>query len=226
MPKPRTHARKAPSAYRRISQKATAAESFADFGPGVELDVLTFGQFSLIDALDALLDITGPARVALVTWTSADFDLAQIEAQIGRSAITEFRLLTDRSFPKRKPQFVRTIMQRFGKDAIRTTKTHAKWITITNDAWTVTVRTSMNLNYNPRLEYLQVSTDPELHDFYAAITDAVWADAAEGLTEAGLPDLEGLAGMMVETTPPPVRMGEPPRMGTPPRVGPSASDAG
>jgi hypothetical protein len=32
--------------------------------------------------------------------------------------------------------------------------------------------------------------------------------------------------MMVETTPPPVRMGEPPRMGTPPRVGPSASDAG
>ena len=58
-----SHARPArESSKHRVSKTATAADSLAGFGHDTEVDVLTFGQFSIIDAIEAVLDITGPSR--------------------------------------------------------------------------------------------------------------------------------------------------------------------
>ena len=99
--------RRVSTSRKRLSKIADARDTLAGFDHGVEIDVATFGQFSLIDAIEAILDVTGPASVTLATWTAAEFDLTQIEAQLLRAQITDLRLIIDRSFVSRQPRFVR-----------------------------------------------------------------------------------------------------------------------
>ena len=206
---------------KRVSKIADARDSLAGFGHGVEVDVLTFGQFSIIDAIEAVLDIAGPAAVTLATWTAAEFDLTQIEAQLLRSQITDLRLIIDRSFVSRQPRFVRLIHERFGEGSVRSTRTHAKFVVIRNDDWSVVIRTSMNLNHNPRLEYLQVVDDAELAAMYLEVADGIFNEEPPGLeNRRNLPELAGVAGVEPSI---PVRMGKDPAMGRRPRMGHGAA---
>lgn len=207
------HARKAPtdSARRRVSKVASARDTLAEFDHGVEVDVLTFGQFSIIDAIEAILERTGPAHVTLATWTAAEFDLSQLQAQILRASILDLRLIIDRSFVTRHPKFVNIIESKFGAGSVRTTKTHAKFVAITNDDWSVLIRTSMNLNYNPRLEYLQVCDSPELCALYLDVADRLFEEEDPGMDQArGMPLLDGVASVEPRYA---VKMGRAPRVG-------------
>ena len=214
---PPTHARPVGTSRKRVSKIANARDSLAGFGHDVEVDILTLGQFSIIDAVEAVLEITGPARVTLATWTAAEFDLTQIEAQIVGAAITDLRLIIDRSFVARQPRFVDLIHQRFGVDSVRSTRTHAKFVVIANAGWNVVMRTSMNLNHNPRIEYLQVVDDADLAGMYLAMSDSIFDEEPPGLeNRRSVPDLAGVDGIAPSI---PVRMGTPPATGSRPRMG-------
>ena len=92
--------------------------------------------------------------------------------QTGR--ITGCRFLVDQTFVRRVPALAAQIRRQFGDDAIRVTKTHAKFCTIVNNEWQVALRSSMNLNQNPRLESFQLGHDPELCAFLTAALDDIW----------------------------------------------------
>lgn len=206
-----THKRPSSSSRKRLSKVSTAAEALAEFSHGVEVDCLTFGQFSIIDAIEAVLAKTGPARVTLATWTAAEFDLSQIQAQILTANILDFQMIIDRSFVTRHPRFVQTIIDKFGADSVRTTNTHAKFILIENAGWSVVIRTSMNLNHNPRLEYLQVADDAELLAFYRHVCDAIFDEEPEGLGKTrGMPALAGVSDVPRQHA---ISFGKQPRMG-------------
>lgn len=49
----------------RAAKHHQAADAFGPIEPGCEIFCFTFGQFSLIDAIAALIDATGPADVTL-----------------------------------------------------------------------------------------------------------------------------------------------------------------
>jgi hypothetical protein len=213
MPKAISAARKAPteSSRRRVSKIATARDTLAEFDHGIEVDVLTFGQFSIIDAIEAVLEKTGPAHVTLATWTAAEFDLSQLQAQILRAGILDLRMIIDRSFVSRHPKFVEIIRQKFGMQSVRTTKTHAKFVALTNENWNVLIRTSMNLNYNPRLEYLPVCDDAALCGMYLDVADRLFEEEDEGMDQSrGMPLLAGIDHVAPK---PRVRMGRQPRVG-------------
>ena len=212
-----TYSRPTPRSSKRVSKIAGAADTLAGFDHGQEVDALTFGQFSIIDAIEAVLAKTGPADVVLATWTAADFDLAQIEQQIVSRGILSLRLIIDRSFVARKPQFVDLIHERFGRDSVRSTRSHAKFVILTNTEWSVVIRTSMNLNHNPRLEYLQVVDDPDLAEMYLQVAAGIFAEEEPGLANRrGVPELAGVIGVEPNV---PVRMGLPPAKGDCPRMG-------
>lgn len=211
-----THARPVGTSKKRVSKTADARDSLAGFNCDTEIDVLTMGQFSIVDAIEAVLEVTGPAKVTLSTWTAAAFDLAQIEAKIQQAAITDLRLIIDRSFVSRQPKFVEVIETKFGKGSVRTTRTHAKFVVITNDCWSVVMRTSMNLNHNPRIEYLQVVNDTALAEMYLEVADELFSEIPEGMGNSrGVPDLVGIEGVAPAV---PVRMGQPPKVGAKPRM--------
>ena len=179
----------------RLSKVTNARDALAEFGRGVELYCLTFGQFSLMDAVIALLEKTGPAHVAIGTWTAATADLDRSAAMVQDERILSARFVVDCSFPQRQPAYARVLLERFGSDAIRTTRTHAKFVVMTNDEWNVVVRTSMNLNENPRLENIEVTDDPEFAAFMLRVVDEIFQEETPDFVTKKPPVLAGIPGI-------------------------------
>lgn len=155
---------------RRIVSAPTslAAETIGTLTPGVSIVGLTKGQFSLMDLVIAVLDQVGVADVIVSTWTADLRDAAMVRSLVMNERIRSFRLLCDRSLLARDPAYVETLLEFFGPEAIRTSRTHAKLALIGNDRWHVAIRTSMNLNRNTRFEQFDLDDDPAVYEFLRA----------------------------------------------------------
>jgi len=159
---------------RKLIRKETAAEAIKGFEPGMEIFGFTKGQFSLIELIDATCDVTGPAHITVSTWTAANTDLNAAQAFLASGKLLSARFLLDFSFQRRAPGMAHSIRQQFGVDAIRVSRVHAKFVLLRNEKWSVVIRTSMNLNTNPRFEDFTISDDPAMADFLSAITDEIF----------------------------------------------------
>jgi len=146
--------------------------------------LLTKGQFSLIDLIRAVLERTGPADLVVSTWTAAGREIEDAAALLGDGRIRSLRWLVDFSFQSRRPDLCGALREAFGDETIRVTRNHAKFVLASNDAWSVVVRTSMNLNKNPRLEYVEVCDDRDLLGFYLWVVDEVFGAQEAGAVEA------------------------------------------
>lgn len=193
----RSVTRSVPARRPRLSKVTNARDALADFGRGLETYCLTFGQFSLMDALEAVLEKTGPADVAISTWTAGNADLSRSAEQLRCGNIRSLRFVADCSFGQRQPGYLAELVRLFGEGAIRTTRTHAKFAVITNDEWSVAVRTSMNLNENPRLENIEVSDDPVLAGFLLQVVDEIFAEELAGdFSTKSRPVLAGIEAVL------------------------------
>jgi hypothetical protein len=194
MTKPISYRRSRPP--RTISAARTESASRAlRIESGCEIVCLTHGQFSLVDALDALLRQTGSAHVSIATWTAAAADTERAEQLLRDDRIISMRWLVDRSFETRQPDYCATLRRLFGDAAIRTTRSHAKFATLRNESWDLAIRTSMNLNHNARLELIEVSDDPALADFLDAQFGEVFARQASGVMDGELPPIRRIAAI-------------------------------
>jgi hypothetical protein len=154
-----------------------------------------------MDAVEAVLEKTGPADVAISTWTAGGADLSRSAEHLHDGNIRSLRFIADCSFGQRQPGYLAQLVRLFGEGSIRTTRTHAKFVVITNDDWAVSVRTSMNLNENPRLESIEVSDDPDLAGFLLRVVDEIFAEEKPGdFTTKSRPELVGMEGIAPMST--------------------------
>jgi hypothetical protein len=162
----------------------SAAEAIAQLEhDGCDLVGLTRGQFSLTDMLTAVLDKTGPAALSISTWTATSASVQSMLELLQTGQITRCRWLVDTTFVRRVPALVAQIRKEFGDDAIRVTRTHAKIATVTNEKWKVAIRSSMNLNQNPRLESFEIGHDPQLCEWLEGVLSDVWRNQPRRLAE-------------------------------------------
>jgi hypothetical protein len=161
--------------------EGTAAQAVAGLVQGGRLIGLTSGQFSLLDLIRALLDLTGPADVLLSTWTAGIRDVETAAWLLGGGQIRSLRILTDRSFPTRQPKYCRRLVELFGPECLVVTRTHAKFAVIENEGWTLAVRSSMNLNKNTRWEQFDVDDDPEVAALFRGFAEEVAAASGTGI---------------------------------------------
>jgi len=152
----------------------SAKKTIGKLYKGCEIFGLTKGQFSLSDLIKAILDQTGPVKLQISTWTAAKADIKSAYNLLKSGNIQSVRFLVDQSFKTRQPEYCKFLLEMFGSDAVRMTRSHCKFVLIRNEEWNITVRTSMNLNKNPRLENFEVSDDPKLCDFMQSLIDEVW----------------------------------------------------
>jgi hypothetical protein len=175
----------------RIAKRAKASDAIGTIKKGTDTFILTFGQFSLIDALVAILDQVGQAEVTICTWTAAHADLTRSAGLMESAQISRLRMIVDGSFETRKPEYCAHMRQIFGDDCIRAIKTHAKFLLIRSATHDIVVRTSMNLNENPRMESLEVSEDLQLAEFFETITEEIFAERPAGNFRQVMPKLDG-----------------------------------
>lgn len=159
----------------------TAYQAIGRLEPGCEIFGFTKGQFSLMDVVTAILSQIGAASVDISTWTAANADIEHCYQFINTGKITKTRWVVDQSFPCRQPDYFQGLIGRFGVDSIRVTRTHAKFCLIRNDDWNIVLRSSMNLNKNPRFENFEISDDPDFADYFQMVVDEIFSsvDVAE-----------------------------------------------
>lgn len=183
--------RKIPAS-RKIEDQRRAASAAAVVAQlkrdGNELVGLTRGQFSLTELIEAVLAKTGPAQLGISTWTAASASVESMLRLLQTGQVTGCRWLVDTTFVRRVPALVAEIRKQFGDDAIRVTRTHAKFVTVVNQEWQVAIRSSMNLNQNPRMESFELGHDPELCNWLVGVLDDVWAKQSRRMAEASNTD--------------------------------------
>lgn len=177
----------------RASGLVTAAEAVGEFPADAVVTGVTKGGFSMLDLIEHLLTLTGPADVAVSTWTMGvyDADLLWRFANVG--AITSIRFVLDPSIFKVDGQRSRhsaAFLGAFGGEAIRAVSNHAKFTVLDGVDRHITICSSMNLNRNKRLENFVIFDGTEIAAFYRGIVDQVFrqvrpiADAAK-VSQAG-----------------------------------------
>ena len=177
------------TAFRDTPQTARAESSgvksalamIGEIRKGERVIGLTKGQFSLIDLLKAVLESTGPADVTVSTWTTGIKDAEEAGWLLDTGKIRSIRFLTDRSFASRQPRYAAAMLRRFGRDAIVCTRTHAKFLIVRGDDLHVAVRSSMNLNRNPRFEQFDLDESPAICDWLSSHVDELVRDKTSGL---------------------------------------------
>lgn len=172
---------------RRTLTVANAAEALGPVTPGIELYALCRGDYSLIDIIEHCLGATGPVDATISTWTAAGADLGFAEGFVTDGRLRSCRWLVDFSFPRCQPGYFGLLVDRFGAESIRATANHAKFVLLRNEAWSLVLRTSMNLNLNRRLESIEVSDDPAMAGYLSAVIDEAFAATTGQATVKAIP---------------------------------------
>ena len=129
----------------------------------------------MIDLATAVLETTGPADVAVWTWSIAEYEVEALSAFLNDGRVQSLRLVMDWAGLNRDMPIVAEFQSKFGLDCIRVTKTHAKIVAITTECgWRVVIRGSMNLNANPRFEQFDVSDDQGIYSVVGEMMDELW----------------------------------------------------
>lgn len=177
----------------RLYKVGNAHHALQEFDKHRETVCYTFGQFSLVDVVAALLDRTGPARVDICVWAVGAADLQRTKRITAGGRATRLRWVLDQGFESRTPHYLEQMRAIYGDEQIRTIRAHAKFVLIANDEWNITVRTSMNLNQNTRFEHLDVVDDQALHAWHEKIVDGIFErEPAGDYSSKGMTDITGV----------------------------------
>jgi hypothetical protein len=157
-----------------------ADSALAGFEQGCHLLGMTMGQFSLIDMIHSLLKKTGPADVYIATWSAGIKDAHQVRWLMDTQLIRGIRLLTDHSYVNRQKRYAASIEELFGRENIRTSEMHAKFVLIGNEDYQVALVSSMNLNANRTCETFMVYESAEIFQFYRGFIEHHFDGMADG----------------------------------------------
>lgn len=146
---------------RAVECFSAAAACIGTLEAGMALFAITRGQFSMIDAVLACLEQTGPARISLWTWTVAEYEVECLARLRMDGRITDGTLIIDYGARNKNASIIREWKDRFGQMAVRYVVNHAKIATIDGGGWRLLLLGSMNLNCNLRFEQLDVTEGGE-----------------------------------------------------------------
>ncbi len=169
---------------RDVRRRESAAEAIAGLDRTTEIFGFTKGQFSLLDLWLAALDIIGPSHLTISTWTAARKEIKTLGDLQSDGKLLGSRWLIDFTFARRDPAAAQAIRNTFGIDSCRVAKNHSKFAIFQNDKWKLVLRTSMNLNMNPRFEDFTIAHDPDLADFLNTIMDEIFSRQKRSLINA------------------------------------------
>jgi len=175
--------RKSPKRVMKKCPHQSAREAIGILTPDCSIIGVTKGQFSLLDLIRAVAAQTGQAALSVSTWSTGIRDTQNMNILINKKAFTSVTLCLDRSFSGRQPQYVKEVIKVWGEGNVRMTRNHAKFFMLRNDEWNICVRSSMNLNHNPRMEQFDLDDNKELCDFFQGIVDEIFEKMPPGLTK-------------------------------------------
>lgn len=120
-----------------------------DVLPGDIINFTTKNRWSVHEMLVYLLQLSGPAKVYISTWSISEEAARTIVELRDKGIITEIYCLFDKKVTIRNPVPLQLCM---GFPHLALTEVHAKVTVIENDRWSLTLTGSANYNKNRRIE--------------------------------------------------------------------------
>jgi hypothetical protein len=154
---------------------------------------LTFGHFSLLDLVEAVVAVTGPADVSVVAWSAGRADADRVRMLLGSGRFLSVRVIVGLRAESghADPAY---LVRLFGRDSVREIRSHAKFVTVSNpDGWRVAITSSMNLNQNRRCEHFELADEATRFGLFAGFVDEVFR--GEFASVLRMPELPGLVGV-------------------------------
>jgi len=139
----------------------TAQEALGTIEHGEHVFLITRGQFSMLDMIEVVIRQIGECNISVWTWAIADYEVQAMDALALNRKLLSARLIVDRSAERRSVETIDMWRERFGSDSVRVCKNHAKIARIWNAEWSILIRGSMNLNFNPRFEQADITEGGE-----------------------------------------------------------------
>ena len=144
---------------------ATAGDMIGPIEPGCEIACMTAGQYGFIEILNHLLNQIGPSHCIICTWTANYMNIKKAMSFCRDSRLLSCKWMADKSFASRKPDLANHLVTYFGERCIFTAANHGKFILLYNDAYSLVLRTSMNLDEPPMIEFFQISDDRDFLEY-------------------------------------------------------------
>lgn len=142
---------------RAVESFRSAADCIGPVEPGMSVFAVTRGQFSMIDAISHVLDELGPSRISLWTWTIAEYEVVVFTEMMRDARLEDALLVIDGGARNKNHALIAQWKAIFGAESVRYVTNHAKIATVEGGGRRVLLRGSMNLNFNPRFEQLDVT---------------------------------------------------------------------
>lgn len=161
-------------------EKTSASEVARKVVPGCRIIGLTRGQFSLIDLIYSILQRVGPSDVVVTTWSAGIKDANTVRWMCDTNLIRSFMLITDHSYKTRQAKYALALEDLFGKENIRTSEVHAKFVLIKSDSMHITIRASMNLNANRTCESFEIDDNEDIYNFYHEWVKSTFGEMPKG----------------------------------------------
>jgi hypothetical protein len=150
--------------------RSSVRDAIGTIRPGHRVIGITDGSFSMIDMIVEVCRQVGPADLYISTWTTSEKDLTTAIRMIESGRVRRFVMLVDRSVKQLGFDTFDELSRRSGGRIVKT-RTHAKFAVIRNGRLNVTIRSSMNLNRNKRIEQFDLDESKEIADYFVDFVD-------------------------------------------------------
>ena len=154
-----------------IGGHTSPRKAFGGLVDGAMVHAISDGTWGLSDGICEILRIVGKCDLVVSKWTAGHADLKRAEKLLRAKEVRSFRLMVDRSFETRAPDYCRLARELFGDGAIRVWSSHAKFCILSGGKFDVLYLTSANLNANKRLENHTVVAGGEVPAQYLEMVD-------------------------------------------------------
>lgn len=157
---------------RRVKAEKHLAEILpARFDAGDSWDVISHGDIDSLSYLRHALNGTSHFdHVLISTWCIARADLEEIAAWLDTGRIDQFDLYAGEIFPNQygdEYEFMQQLQATYGC-GFKVARNHSKVTLAANESegYRLAIRSSANVNTNPRIEQTTITRDDALHAFY------------------------------------------------------------
>lgn len=187
----------------RVLRVKSARRAIEPWAPDMDYEITTGGEFSLLDVVLAVMRRTGPAHLTVVAWTVGLYDSEVVKYKMDAGEILSATFVVDVTMKNGggSAYYAPEFMETFGEERIRTTRVHAKFVTITNEHHKISISSTANLNENQRMELFYFSHDPARADWYDEVVAELFRTVPPGWNkDTGPPDVSNLdpAGTHIE----------------------------
>jgi hypothetical protein len=140
-------------------------ETIGEIKKDMHLYCFSDGQFSLVAILGYILNKIGKSNVWIATWTIGLDSIGALRILKETGKIDTIKILLDRSYDSRNKIYSKELKKAISEQNIYTISNHAKIMVIYNENWNISLITSMNLNKNKRLEFIEIIENKDMAKF-------------------------------------------------------------